>query len=154
MERLAFLQLVFGLQQGRELAALVLLALETIQVADEFARNSGVLYPVRLGLRSFLLPNLLQFAGIEPVPGAVRTLIDLHPAFAAEEVTVKLHPGASGTFPLPALVDDDALIASDFQQAVSGLVLLIHTLQFERIEPNAATPALTNIYGDVPRLKL
>jgi hypothetical protein len=92
-------------------------------------------------------PYFRQLAGIQPIAGAVGTLVYLDRAFGAIKVALKLDARAAGTFPLARRVNHDAFIAQDFEQGLSGgFTRVVHAMKLERIEPNAAAAPLANIY--------
>jgi len=131
-----------------------LLGSQTIKIADEFGRNAGLAGVVHDGGLTFLGSNQGQFTGIEPVTGAIRALVHFDPALGAKKVPVELHARAAGTFTFAGLVHDQALVASDVQQRLSGgFTLFIHLLQFEGIKPNPTATTLADIYRKVANLE-
>ena len=83
-----------------------LLGSQAIKIADEFGRNAGLAGVVCDSDLTFLRSNQGQFAGIEPVTGAIRALVHFDSAFGAKEVAVEFHARAAGTFTFAGLVYD------------------------------------------------
>jgi hypothetical protein len=131
-----------------------LLGLQAIKVADDLGRNAGMAGLLNdLGL-TVLGSNQGQFAGIKPIPGAVRALVHFDSAFGAKEVPVEFHARAAGTLTFAGLVYNEALIALNVQQRLSGnFTHFIYFLQLEGIEPNPPATTLANIYGKVADLE-
>jgi hypothetical protein len=87
---------------------------QAIKIADEFGGKAGLAGGVpRDGGLTFLGSNQGQFAGIEPITGAIRALVHFDPAFGAKEVPVEFHACAAGAFAFAGLVHDQALVTLD-----------------------------------------
>jgi hypothetical protein len=102
----------------------------------------------------FLLADLGQFPGIEPITSTVRTFIDLDPALRAEEMFFQLDAVAFRAGTLPRHVHLNLRVLADMEHSFTrGFGLIVHALQFEGIEPDAATPILAHVDSDVANLK-
>src|SRR5947207_9574608 len=96
--------------------------------------------------RGALSADLFQFAGIQPIPAAVGTLIDLDSSLGAEVVTMKFYAGTPRALALTRAVYYHVLVALDMQQRFAGgFIFLIDPFQFEGVEPDAAATALADI---------
>jgi hypothetical protein len=99
--------------------------------------------------------DLSQLSRVEPVAPAIRALIDLDLPLWAEEVPMKLNPITPWTLAFAFQIDHDVLVTTNTKQGLScRFILFIHPLQFEGIEPNAATAFLTDIDDQVADLHL
>jgi hypothetical protein len=93
------------------------------------------------------LPDFSQFPVIEPVSGAIRTMVYFHLTGAAEQVPLELNPGATRTLTLAGRVQLEVRVAANLQKMFTGgFVLFIHLFQFKSVEPHPATAALANIH--------
>jgi hypothetical protein len=104
-------------------------------------------------LLGFFRAHSGQFARIQPVPIAIGALVHFDSAFGAEEMPHQLHPFAPRAITLARRIDDDIFVALNFKQMLPGaFLLLINALKLERVEPDAAATALTNVYLQVSDL--
>jgi hypothetical protein len=104
-------------------------------------------------LLRFFRADRRQFARVEPVTIAVRTLVHFDSAFGAKEMAHQLDPFTARTISLPRCVDDHISVALDFDQMLSRAFLrVVDALKLKRVEPYAATTALTNVHLKIANL--
>jgi len=144
-----------GVEPMRELAGLPALGAETIQVADYFCGNAGAASLLSHGGFSPFKADLSKLAAVEPVPSAVGAFVDFYSALGAIEVPPEFDLVTPRAFALAGRVDHNSFVAPDGQQRLArGFVLLIDTLKFESIEPNAAATILANVHYQFTYLHL
>ena len=97
--------------------------------------------------------NGCQFACIQPVAVAIGALVNFNAAFGAEEMTHQLDSFAARAISLARRINDDILTVLNFKQVLPGaFLLLVNTLKFKCVEPNAAATPLANVDLDIANL--
>jgi hypothetical protein len=97
--------------------------------------------------------NGCQFACIQPVAVAIGALVNFNSAFGAEEMTHQLDSYAARAISLARRIDRDILTVLNFKQMLPGaFFLLVNTLKFKCVEPNAAATALADVNLDTANL--
>jgi hypothetical protein len=65
----------------------------------------------------------------------------------------QFHPFAARAISLASRIDDHIFVALNFEQVLSGtLLLLVNALKLERIKPNAPATTLANVHLEVANL--
>ena len=106
-----------------------------------------------LSLQGLLSANPGQFAGIQPIPSAIRALVHFHQAFGAEKMAFEFDTGAPRTIAFAMGIYFHAFVPFDVQQMPSGcFIFSIHFLQFKSIEPDASATALANVHLEIANL--
>ena len=90
----------------------------------------------------------VQLTGIEPVTAAAGALVHLHFFLRAEEMTRELDAFTPGTVTFAAEVHVKLRVALDVDQPLSGLLRLVNPLELERVKPDAAAAAETDIHRE------
>ena len=107
------------------------------------------------GIEGFFLAHLGQLSGVKPVTATVGALVHFDAPAGAEEMAMELDALAARTLPLAGRVDNDPLVPLNRKQRLSSrLVLFIHALQLEGVEPNPPAAALAGIHIQVADLEL
>ncbi len=131
-----------------------LLALKAVEVANDLNGNAELASLIDGRGFTVFSTHGGQFPRIEPVTGAVRTLVDFDAAFGAEEMAMEFDARTARTFPLARLVDKNVLTALDPQERLTGnFTFVIDLLEFKGIQPNASTTALADVHGETTDLQ-
>jgi hypothetical protein len=130
------------------------LGLKAVEIPDELSGNAALGGLPGLFAFALLRLNPGELAGVEPVTGAVRTLIHFNAAFGGEEMAVELYAGAPGAVAFAERVHGHAFVALDPKEGIAGSHLLIRALQFEGVKPDPAAAALADVHAQAADLNL
>src|SRR5262249_42184795 len=105
-----------------------------VEKADGFHGNCADPHFVPGPYFDLLRADLLEFARVEPVTGAVRAMVHLDLATSAEEMALEFHAVAARTGALSGRVHAHGGVDLDAQEMFGGrFTLLVHALKFKRV---------------------
>src|SRR5437667_5801028 len=93
--------------------------------------------------------DFFQLAGVEPAAAAAGALIDLDATLRAEVTSLEFDSGAFRAIAFARKINPQRRVALELDQPFAGgFAPFVHLLQFEGVEPDAATIAAADIHGE------